>query len=128
MNQKIFPRNLTARGAVTMTGNPVTIRLESGVGNPFSGLEFDHPNLDRRFSSGLIFNFGVTPPVLASTDDGDPALAVPADHGILCDLADAYRRGDVENAGKMLSARQQMMALDQAAEQLPANGIGIPFF
>jgi hypothetical protein len=81
MNQKIFPRNLTARAAVTIAGNPVTTRLESGVGNCFPGLEFDHRNLDRRFFPGLIFNFGVTPPVLASTDDGDPALAdqVPAD-------------------------------------------------
>jgi hypothetical protein len=81
MNQKIFPRNLTARAAVTIAGNPVTTRLESGVGNCFPGLEFDHRNLDRRFFPGLIFNFGVTPPVLASTDDRDPALAdqVPAD-------------------------------------------------
>src|SRR5580700_3236423 len=49
-------------------------------------------------------------------------------HGILRDLADAYRRGDMEDAGKILDARQQMIALDEAAEQLAANGIGIPFF
>jgi len=81
MNQKIFPRNLTARAAVAIAGNPVTTRWESGVGNCFPGLEFDHRNLDRRFFPGLIFNFGVTPPVLASTDDRDPALAdqVPSD-------------------------------------------------
>lgn len=81
MNQKIFPRNLTARAAIRIAGNPVTTRLESGVANCFPGLEFDHRNLDRRFFPGLIFNFGVTPPVLASTDSGDPALAevVPAD-------------------------------------------------
>jgi Ferritin-like len=75
MTQKIFPRNLTARTAVKIAGNPVTTRLESGVGNCFPGLEFDHRNLDRRFFPGLVFNFGVTPPVLASTDDRDPALA-----------------------------------------------------
>jgi hypothetical protein len=53
MNQKIFPRNLTARAAVKIAGNPVTTRLESGVGNCFPGLEFDHRNLDRRFFPGL---------------------------------------------------------------------------
>ena len=30
-----------------VTGNPVTTRLEGGVGNCFPGLEFDHRNLDR---------------------------------------------------------------------------------
>jgi hypothetical protein len=54
MNQKIFPRNLTARAAVRIAGNPVTTRLESGVGNCFPGLEFDHRNLDRRFFPGLV--------------------------------------------------------------------------
>ena len=49
-------------------------------------------------------------------------------HGILRDLTDAYRRSDMEHAGKILDARQQMMALHQAAEQLAASGIGIPFF
>src|SRR5271169_5183601 len=57
MNQKIFPRNLTARAAVTIAGNPVTTRLESGVANCFPGLEFDHRNLDRRFFPGLVFDF-----------------------------------------------------------------------
>src|SRR5689334_8086381 len=81
MNEKIFPRNLTARAAVSITGNPVTTRLESGVGNCFPGLEFDHRNLDRRFFPGLVFNFGIEPPVLDTIDDGDPALAeqLPAD-------------------------------------------------
>ena len=81
MNQKIFPRNLTARAAVKIAGNSVTTRLESGVGNCFPGLEFDHRNLDRRFFPGLVFNFGVAPPVLAATDDRDPALTdrVPSD-------------------------------------------------
>jgi hypothetical protein len=75
VTQKIFPRNLTARAAVSIAGNPVTTRLESGVGNCFPGLEFDHRNLDRRFFPGLVFNFGVIPPVLAAVDGADPALA-----------------------------------------------------
>lgn len=63
-SQKIFPRNLTARAAHLVAGNPVTTRLESGVGNCYPGLEYDHRNLDRRFFPGLIFDF-------VSQDDAD---------------------------------------------------------
>jgi hypothetical protein len=82
MTIPIFPRNLTARAAVQIVGNPVTTRLESGVGNCFPGLEFDHRNLDRRFFPGLIINFGVLPPVLADVDPGDPALAITTLDGV----------------------------------------------
>src|SRR5215470_5942089 len=90
MIPKIFPRNLTARAATLVAGNPVTTRLESGVGNCFPGLEFDHRNLDRRFFPGLIINFGVLPPVLADVDPGDQALSAlsPAD---VRDLSAAVR-------------------------------------
>jgi hypothetical protein len=54
---KIFARNLTARAAHLVAGNPASTRLESGVGNCFPGLEFDHRNLDRRFCPGLIVDF-----------------------------------------------------------------------
>src|ERR1700681_2903938 len=57
MIPKIFPRNLTARAAMQVVGNPVNTRLESGVGNCYPGLEFDHRNLDRRFFPGLVFEF-----------------------------------------------------------------------
>lgn len=57
MSEKIFPRNLTARSAQMVVGNPVTTRLESGVGNCYPGLEFDQRNLDRRFFPGLMFEF-----------------------------------------------------------------------
>ncbi len=56
-SQKIFPRNLTARAGQTVMGNPVVTRLESGVGNCYPGLEYDHRNLDRRFFPGLVFEF-----------------------------------------------------------------------
>ena len=82
MTTRIFPRNLTARAAVQIVGNPVTTRLESGVGNCFPGLEFDHRNLDRRFFPGLIINFGVLPPVLGDVDPGDPALATTTPDGV----------------------------------------------
>jgi hypothetical protein len=54
---KIFPLNLTARAEHRITGNPEATRLESGVGNCFPGLEYDHRNLDRRFMPGLLVEF-----------------------------------------------------------------------
>ena len=54
---KIFPRNLTARAAYMVAGNPVITRLEDSVANCFPGLELDVRNLDRRFFPGLVFEF-----------------------------------------------------------------------
>jgi hypothetical protein len=49
-NPRLLPRNAAAgiRAALT-AGNPVSTRLESGVGNCFPGLECDLRNLERRF-------------------------------------------------------------------------------
>jgi hypothetical protein len=74
MIPKIFPRNLTARAITSVIGNPATTRLESGVGNCFPGLEFDHRNLDRRFFPGLVFEFTANGIRLVATDLQDPAL------------------------------------------------------
>jgi hypothetical protein len=50
---KLIPRNIAAlrRGSAPrmVAGNPVSTRLESGVGNCFPGLECDLRNLERRF-------------------------------------------------------------------------------
>lgn len=54
---KLLPRNVAALrrgqteedGAKLVVGNPASVRLESGVGNCFPGLEFDIRNLERRF-------------------------------------------------------------------------------
>lgn len=54
---RIFPRNLTARAAYVVAGNPVVSRPESGVDNTHPGLEFDKRNLDRDFFPGLRFDF-----------------------------------------------------------------------
>ncbi|MFD3758071.1 ferritin-like domain-containing protein [Streptomyces sp. NPDC058622] len=54
---KIFPRNLTARAAHVVHGNPSGSRPESGVDNCFPGLEFDQRNLDKAFFPGLIVDF-----------------------------------------------------------------------
>lgn len=53
----IFPRNLTARAAYLVPGNPVTTRPEDAMGNCYPGLELDIRNLDRRFFPGLVFEF-----------------------------------------------------------------------
>jgi len=74
MIPKIFPRNLTARAVAQVVGNPVNTRLESGVGNCFPGLEFDHRNLDRRFFPGLVFEFTDNGARLVDLDLSDPAL------------------------------------------------------
>lgn len=53
----IFPANLTARAGFNVPGNPPSTRPESGVGNCYPGLEYDHRNLDRRFFPGLVVAF-----------------------------------------------------------------------
>jgi hypothetical protein len=55
--RKIFPRNLTARAATMVRGNPANARPESGVDNTHPGLEFDQRNLDKAFFPGLVFEF-----------------------------------------------------------------------
>ena len=54
---KIVPRNLTARAAYVVRGNPVNSRPESGVDNCYPGLEFDQRNLEQHFFPGLYFEF-----------------------------------------------------------------------
>ena len=56
-DMKIFPRNLTARAAYVVRGNPVVSRPESGADNSHPGLEFDQRNIDRGFFPGLLFDF-----------------------------------------------------------------------
>src|ERR1700690_1173623 len=53
----VLPRNLTARADYMVSGNPMTARPESGVGNAHPGLEFDVRVLDRHFLPGLVFDF-----------------------------------------------------------------------
>jgi hypothetical protein len=85
---KIFPRNLTAQAGYNVAGNPPITRPESGVGNCYPGLEYDHRNLDRRFFPGLVIEFvsqgdAVTPQAIrqgarvVSVDTGDPDLRSP---------------------------------------------------
>ncbi len=52
---KIFPRNLTARAAYQVPGNPVVSRTEDGVDNCYPGLEMDAKNIQKYFMPGLYF-------------------------------------------------------------------------
>jgi len=84
--EKIFPLNLTAKAAAMVTGNPVTTRMEGGVGNCFPGLEFDHRNLDRRFFPGLVIEFGdFTGARLVRVDTSDPDLDSSTFEGLPAD-------------------------------------------
>jgi hypothetical protein len=85
---RIFPRNLTARAAYDVPGNPPATRPESGVANCYPGLEFDHRNLDRRFFPGLVVEYvsqeDATSPSAArqgarvvAVDTDDVALSAP---------------------------------------------------
>lgn len=51
----IRPRNLSARAAHRVLGNPASAGLDASVGNCFPGLELDVRNLDGRFFPGLVF-------------------------------------------------------------------------
>ncbi len=53
----LLPRNLTARAAHVVRGNPVNTRPESGVDNSHPGLEFDQRMMSRAFFPGLVFDF-----------------------------------------------------------------------
>lgn len=107
MTEKILARNLTARAAYAVAGNPASTRLESSVGNCFPGLEFDVRNLDRRFFPGLLFNYQGVPPNGVNGRQGarlvfidtylEPMLDGSGDDGWVQDLIDAYG-GDVGGA------------------------------
>jgi len=63
-----------------IVGNPISTRLESGIGNCFPGLECDLRNLERRFFPFLEVDFRDTAPpsiVLVSVDlEGSKAAKV----------------------------------------------------
>ncbi|MEM7338097.1 MAG: ferritin-like domain-containing protein [Actinomycetota bacterium] len=100
MNGFIQPRNLTARAAHQVVGNPTSTRMESGVANCFPGLEWDIRELDRRFFPGLVFQFVQTPlypvPGILPAQQGaklawldsleDPALPFTSDEPWVRDL------------------------------------------
>jgi hypothetical protein len=73
---KLLPRNISALrkgrdpGSATRTtiGNPVSTRVESGIGNFFPGLECDLRNLERRFFPFLEVDTNFADIVVAAVD------------------------------------------------------------
>ena len=136
---KIFPRNLTARAAYRVAGNPAATRLESGVGNCFPGLEYDHRNLDRRFLPGLLVEFVSADDLsriqlqgarLLQIDLRDPGFVPTA---AAAEEAAALRqlRQDIANAAATLSRGEWFIsALTQAGRRVEcttvADGQSLP--
>jgi hypothetical protein len=87
--KQIFPRNLTARAAYRVAGNPVVTRPEDAVANCYPGLELDVRNLDRRFFPGLVFEF------IARSDVGAP-YTEPERYGALLAYVDLYGDPDLQ--------------------------------
>jgi hypothetical protein len=124
MTNKILPRNLTARAAYNVPGNPPSTRLESGVSNCYPGLEYDHRNLDRRFFPGLVFEFvsqedAATPEaarqgaLLRAVDTSDPGLAAPGGFEEVARALVRQLSGDDGNALASADARWYLAAITQ---------------
>jgi hypothetical protein len=85
--------------ASTVAGNPVSTRLESGIGNCFPGLECDLRNLERRFFPFLEMDPIDNSIFLASVDTDSVARATAAgdlpqsDAAVYASLADNLRAG-----------------------------------
>jgi hypothetical protein len=97
---KLLPRNVAAlrRGSGpgqpvrTVPGNPVSTRLESGVGNCFPGLECDLRNLERRFFPFLEVDVLINIEQLRVVDVDLPGVDAAEAAGTLSPtLASAYR-------------------------------------
>ena len=85
---KLLPRNVAALrkgqaakdGARLVTGNPISTRLESGIGNCFPGLECDLRNLERRFFPCLEVDVTNNAIGLVAVDLAAAAAAVKSGH------------------------------------------------
>lgn len=138
MTNKIIARNLTARAAYDVPGNPPSTRLESGVSNCYPGLEYDHRNLDRRFFPGLIFEFvsqddAVAPEAarrgafLRGVDIADPALTPPAGIEDTDPKLGDRLGGDLGNVLSASPARWYLSAIAQRETSIALTGAdGMP--
>jgi hypothetical protein len=97
LDPKLIPRNAPALRKLReknqqphlVAGNPISTRLESGVGNCFPGLECDLRNLERRFFPFLEMDMPDTEISLARVDI-DGAMAARSAGKIEQDALDAY--------------------------------------
>jgi hypothetical protein len=107
---KIFPRNLTARAAYLVPGNPVVTRPEDAVANCFPGLEVDIRNLDRRFFPGLVFEFVADGAKLAYVDAlEDPDLQLQEAKVLYGLLADDNVRNALEHGNLLPGKKKQLV-------------------
>lgn len=96
---KLIPRNVAAlrRGQTAasatalVAGNPVSTRLESGVGNCFPGLECDLRNLERRFFPLLEVDIADTAITVVGVNIAEVDAGLAAGR-IAAEAADTYRR------------------------------------
>jgi hypothetical protein len=94
---KLIPRNVAALRqnqrdpTAQAAGNPVSTRLESGVGNCFPGLECDLRNLERRFFPFLEVDIADTVIDVVSVDSNGVNAALAAGRLTASEAAD-YRR------------------------------------
>ena len=90
---KIIARNAAAmRRVATVAGNPVSTRLESGVGNCFPGLECDLRNLERRFFPFIEVDFEEDDSVRVAGVDLAGAEAAVQAGGMPAAMIALYRR------------------------------------
>src|SRR5258707_787817 len=91
---KLIPRNIAAlrRGSTPrmIAGNPVSTRLESGVGNCFPGLECDLRNLERRFFPFIEVDINDNSIVIVGVD-ARGAAADAKTRGLPADTAKRYQ-------------------------------------
>jgi hypothetical protein len=105
---KLIPRNVAALRRVgatgaaprVVTGNPVSTRLESGVGNCFPGLECDLRNLERRFFPFLEVDIDDNQISLARVDRAGARAASQAGNLSAADLALYTRLAQDLDAGR----------------------------
>ncbi|MBV9460485.1 MAG: hypothetical protein JO141_23670 [Bradyrhizobium sp.] len=109
---KIFPRNLTARAAYQVPGNPAVTRLEDVVANCYPGLELDVRNFDRRFFPGLVFEF-------VARDDNTAAYEEPNRYGAWLNYLDHLL--DPELQSEAPEAKKLLVSIMLAAGTLGAH-------
>jgi Ferritin-like len=130
---KLIPRNIAAlRRSSTprmVAGNPVSTRLESGVGNCFPGLECDLRNLERRFFPFLEVNIDDNRISVAGVDLTGARAAgnLPAaDLALYTRLAQDIGAGRAWRIAQLagLFGKLGQLTLDIATLQAPSTGQG----
>jgi Ferritin-like len=133
---KLIPRNVAAlrRGGTPrmVSGNPVSTRLESGVGNCYPGLECDLRNLERRFFPFLEVDIDDNRINVVSIDRAAARAAAQAGNLPAADLALYTRLFNDIRAGRAWRIAQLsglfgplgQLTLDIATLQTPSAGPG----